>query len=75
MEEKCLTNTILSEQAQLQLQEELKEEPAEALEELQDAPESCVVYGPWKREEEILPFLTEKGSGRTPRAQFTLAPY
>ena len=38
MEEKCLTYIILSEQAQLQLQEELKEEPAEALEELQDAP-------------------------------------
>ena len=38
LEEECLTNTILSEQAQLQLQEELKEEPAEAPEELQDAP-------------------------------------
>ena len=33
-EEECLTYTILGEQAQLQLQEELKEEPAEALEEL-----------------------------------------
>ena len=64
MEEECLTDTNLSEQAQLQLQEELKEEPAEALEELQDAPESCVVYGPWRREEEILPLLTEEGSGK-----------
>ena len=45
-EEECLTDTILSEQARLRLQEELKEEPIEALEELQDAPESCVVYGP-----------------------------
>ena len=34
-------------------EEELKMEPAEAHEELQDAPESCVVYGPWRREEEI----------------------
>ena len=42
----------------------MKEEPAEALEELQDAPESCVVYGPWRREEEILPLLTEEGSGK-----------
>ena len=41
-------------------EEELKVEPAEAPEELQDAPESCVVYGPWRREEEILPFLTEE---------------
>ena len=64
MEEECLTETILGEQAQLQLQEELKEEPAEAPEELQDAPESCVVYGPWRREEEILPLLTEEDSGK-----------
>ena len=60
LEEECLTETILGEQAQLQLQEELKEEPAEAPEELQDAPESCVVYGPWRRKEEILPLLTEE---------------
>ena len=64
MKEECLTDTILSEQAQLQLQEELKEELAEAPEELQDAPESCVVYGPWRGEEEILPLLTEEGSGK-----------
>ena len=55
----------MGEQAQLQqLQEELIEEPAEAFEELQDAPKSCVVYGPWRREEEILPLLTEEGSGK-----------
>ena len=35
-------------------------EPTEAPEELQDAPETCVVYGPWRREEEILPLLTEE---------------
>ena len=60
LEEECLTDTILGEQAQLQLQEGLKEEPAEAPEELQDAPESCVVYGSWRREEEIFPLLTEE---------------
>ena len=38
LEEECLTETILGEQAQLQLQEELKEEPAETPEELQNAP-------------------------------------
>ena len=36
--EECLTDIILGEQAQLQLQEGLKEEPPEAPEELQDAP-------------------------------------
>ena len=60
LKEECLIETILGEQAQLQPQEELKVEPAEALEELQDAPESCAVYGPWRREEEILPLLTEE---------------
>ena len=64
MEEECLNDTILSEQTQLQLQKELKEEPIEAPEELHDALESCVVYGPWRREEEILPLLTEEGSGK-----------
>ena len=38
-------------------EEELKVELAEAPEELQDAPESCVVYGPWRRE---LLLLTEE---------------
>ena len=62
-EEGCLTNTILGEQAQLQLQEGLKEEPAEAHpEELQDAPQLGVVYGPWKKEEEILPLLSEESN-------------
>ena len=60
MKEECLTETILGEQAQLQPQEELKVELVEALEELQDAPESCVVYGPWKKEEQILPLLIEE---------------
>ena len=48
-EGKCLIDTMLDEQAQLQLQEELDEEQAEAPEELQDAPQLCVVYGPWRK--------------------------
>ena len=65
LEEECLTDTILGEQAQLQLLEELKEEPVEAPpEELQDAPQLGVVYGPWKKEEEITALLTEEGSGK-----------
>ena len=27
-------------------------------------PKSCVVYGPWRREEEILSLLTEEDSGK-----------
>ena len=65
LEEGCLTDAILGEQAQLQLQEELNEETAEAPhEELQDAPQLGAVYGPWKKEEEILPLLSEESNGK-----------
>ena len=64
LEEGCLTDAIFGEQAQLQLQEELKEEPTEAPpEELQDAPQLGLVYGPWKKEE-ILPLLSEESNGK-----------
>ena len=64
-DEECLIDTIFGQRAQLQqLQEELIEEPAEASEELQDAPKSCVIYGSWRRKEEILPLITEEGSGK-----------
>ena len=64
LKEKYLTDTIVGEQAQFQLQEELKKEPAEdPPEELQGAPQLCVEYGPWKREEETSPMLTEEGNG------------
>ena len=77
-----MIDTILGEQAQLQLQEELKEEPAEAPEELQDAPQLCVVYRPWrKKKKEILPLLGEEGNGKEageepqkPTAQATNSP-
>ena len=60
----CLIDTMLGEQAQLQLQEELKEELAEAPEKLQDAPQLCVVYKPWRKQEEILSFLGKEGNGK-----------
>ena len=63
LEEECLTETILVEQAQLQPQEELKMESVEAPEELQDAPESSVDFWRWTKEEEITALLTEKSSG------------
>ena len=63
LEEECLTDTILGEEAQLQ---GLKEEPTEDPEELQDAPQLSVIYGPWKKEEEILPLLSEESNGKEP---------
>ena len=62
-EDECLTKTILGEQVQLQPQEELKMESVEALEELQDAPESSVNFCPWTKEEYISALITEKSSG------------
>ena len=59
LEEECLTDTMLGEEAQLQ---GLKEEPTEDPEELRDAPQLSVIYGPWKKEEEIISLLTEEGS-------------
>ena len=38
------------------------EEPAELAEDLQEDPDLCAVYGPWRRKEEILPLLTDEGS-------------
>ena len=65
LEEECLTETILVEQAQLQPQEELKVELVEApLEELQDALESSDTFWPWKKEEQIIALISEEGSGK-----------
>ena len=62
--DECLTEAIFGEQAQLQPQEELKVESVKAPpEELQDAPQLGIVYGPWKKEEDILPLLSEEGNG------------
>ena len=64
-EDECLTETIFGEQAQLQPQKELKVESVEAPpEELQDAPQLGIVYGPWKKEEDILPLLSEESNGK-----------
>ena len=66
LEEECLTETILVEQAQLQPQEELKMESVEAPEELQDAPESSVNFWPWTKEEHTSALITEESSGHEP---------
>ena len=59
-EDECLTETILVEQAQLQLQEELEVELVKAPEDLQDAP---VNFWPWTNEEQNTALLIEKSSG------------
>ena len=60
-EEVCLIDTILEEQAeQQQLQDVLIEELVYFHEELQETQELCVVHGPWRKKEEILPLLTEE---------------
>ena len=65
LEDECLTEIIFGEQAQLQPQEELKVESVEAPpEELQDAPQLGIVYGPWKKEEDNLPLLSEETNGK-----------
>ena len=65
LEEECLTETILVEQAQLQPQEELKVELVEAPpEELQDAPESGDTFWPLKKEEQTSALISEEGSGK-----------
>ena len=60
LEDECLTETILVEQAQLQPQEELEVKLVKAPEALQDAP---VNFWPWKNEEQNTAILTEKSSG------------
>ena len=69
-EDECLIEATLGEQDQLQPQEELKVESVEApLEELQDAPQLGIVYGPWKKQEEILPLLSEESNGKEAREE------
>ena len=60
LEDECLTETILVEQAQLQPLEELEVELVKAPEDLQDAP---VNIWPWTNEEQNTALLTEKSSG------------
>ena len=60
-EEVCLIDTIQEEQAeQQQGHDVLNKELFDLSEELQETQEMCVVHGPWKKKEEILPLLTEK---------------
>ena len=60
-EEVCLIDTMLEDQTeQQQLQEALTEDLATLSEELLETLEICVVQGPWRRKEEVLPLLAEE---------------
>ena len=60
-DEVCLIETIMEEQAKQQQQHDvLIEELSDLYEELQETQEMCVVHGPWRKEEEIMPLLTEE---------------
>ena len=62
LEEVCLIDTIVEEQCeQLQSQVELIEELAELPEILDEPSELCAAFCPWKKKEEILPLLIDKG--------------
>ena len=61
IEEVCLIDTMLEDQTeQQQLQEALTEDLTTLSEDLLETPEICVVQGPWRRKEEVLPLLTEE---------------
>ena len=61
IEEVCLIDTMLEDQTeQQQLQEALTEDLTTLSEDLPETPEICVVQGPWRRKEEVLPLLTEE---------------
>ena len=60
-EEVCLIDTILEEQAEQQQQHDvLTKELSNLSEELQETQEMCVVHGPWRKKEEILPLLIDE---------------
>ena len=73
LEEECLTETILGDQAQLQPQEELKMESVKAPpEELQDTPESGDTFWPWKKEEQTSALISEEESQEEERLSDTM---
>ena len=60
-EEVCLIDTMLEDQTeQQQLHEALTEDLATLSKELSKTPKICAVQGPWRRNEEVLPLLTEE---------------
>ena len=60
-EEVCMIDTILEEHADKQkMQDVLSEELSNCFEELQGTQYLCIVHGPWRKMEEIIPLLTRE---------------
>ena len=63
-EEVCLTDTMVEEQCQQQPHQGLIEDFIEMSEGLSESSDTCAVVFPREKKEEILPFITEEGSGK-----------
>ena len=64
LEEECQSDTMAEEQCQQQPHQELIEECIELSEGLSESSDMCDVVFPRENQEEILPFITEEGSGK-----------
>ena len=63
-EEECQSDTMAEEQCQQQPHKELIEDFIELSEGLSESSDMCAVVFPRENQEEILPFITEEGSGK-----------
>ena len=63
-EEECQSDTMVEEQCQQQPHKGLIEDFIELSEGLFESSDMCVVVFPREKKEEILPFITEEGSGK-----------
>ena len=63
-EEVYLSDTMVEEHSEQQLQEETIEDFAEVVEGLSESSNICVSFWPWKKEEEITTLLTKEGNGK-----------
>ena len=71
LEEECLIDTMVEEHCRQQPQEGLIENFAEYYEGLFESSDIGAAVCPWEKKEAISTLLTEEGSGRAPKAQFT----
>ena len=64
LEEECQSDTMVEEQCQQQPHQGLIEDFIEMSKGLSESLDTCVVVFPREKKEEILPFMTEEGSGQ-----------
>ena len=73
LEEGCLSDTMVEDHCQQQLQEGLIENFAEYSKGLFESLDVGAVFCPWEKKEAMSSLLNEEGSGRAPKIQFTPA--